>query len=94
MKNDSIKLAKLLFHEYAVTLFCKKGSYIHDKLNIQTSVNYVPIGFLSCKFSLSMLFSVRKEVIKRKNITCYFFGASIRSTLINDITMSMHFEQS
>ena len=81
MENDSIKLAKLLFHEYAVTLYCKKGSFIHDKLNSQTSVNYVPIGFLSRKFSLSMLFSVRKEIIKRKIKHVVFFGASELKTL-------------
>ena len=64
MENDAIKLAKLLRSEYAVTLYCKKGSYIHEKLNSQTRINYVPIRFLSRKFSLSMLFSVRKEVKK------------------------------
>ena len=42
----------------------------------KNSINYVPIKFLSRKFSLSMLFSVRNEIKKRKINNVIFFGAS------------------
>ena len=81
MELDAIKLAELLHEDCDVTLFCKNDSFIHHQVKNKNSINYVPIKFLSRKFSLSMLFSVRNEIKKRKINNVIFFGASELKTL-------------
>lgn len=81
MELDAIKLAALLSEACEVTLFCKSESFIHHQLKNQNHIDFVPIKFFSRKFSLSMLFSVRDEIKKRKINNVIFFGASELKTL-------------
>lgn len=81
MELDAIKLAELLHEDCDVTLFCKKDSFIHHQLKKKTLIEFVPVGFISRTFSLSMLISVRNEIKNRKINNIVFFGASELKTL-------------
>ena len=81
MEFDTVKLAVLLNKDCNVTLFCKSDSFIHHQVKNKNNIDCVPIKFLSRKFSLSMLFSVRDEIKKRKINNVIFFGASELKTL-------------
>ena len=81
MEHDTIKLAELLSTVCDVTVFCKKGSFVHKLLLEQGKLNLVAVAFVSRKFSPSMLFKVRSEMKKRGIINVIFFGASELKTL-------------
>ncbi|MDA3869915.1 MAG: glycosyltransferase family 4 protein [Gammaproteobacteria bacterium] len=81
MEIDSIKLARLLNETCDVTLFCKKDSFIHNQLKNQSQIKFVPVNFMSRIFSLSMFFSVRKEIKARRISNVIFFGSSELKTL-------------
>lgn len=81
MELDAIKLADLLHEDCDVTLLCKNKSFIHQRLKDQSRIKYFPVRFLSRKFSLSMLFSVRREIKNKKIKNVIFFGASELKTL-------------
>lgn len=81
MEHDTIKLAELLSTVCDVTVFCKKGAFVHRLLIEQGKLNMVAVAFSSRTFSPSMLFKVRSEIKKRNIINVIFFGASELKTL-------------
>ncbi len=81
MEHDTVKLADLLAATCDVTVFCKKGSFVHELLERQGKLDHVAVSFVSRTFSPSMLFKVRSEINKRSIINVIFFGASELKTL-------------
>jgi len=81
MEYDTVKLSELLSTVCDVTVFCKKGSFVHRLLLDQGQLSVVAVTFSSRAFSPSMLFNVRSEIKKRDIINVIFFGASELKTL-------------
>jgi glycosyltransferase involved in cell wall biosynthesis len=82
MEHDAVKLAKLLYKDFKVTLFCKQGSFIQE-LASRHADDFVceDVGFSSRIFSISMLLKVR-QLLRKYNIgNVIFFGASELKTL-------------
>lgn len=81
MELDTIKLARLLNGTCEVTVLCKQGSFVHQRIEREKDIEFVPIRFLSRTFSPAMLFSVRKTLKAKQVKNVIFFGASELKTL-------------
>lgn len=82
MERSAVRLAETLSKISAVTLLCKKGSFI-QKLYDAGDYPFAceTVSFMSRTFSPSMLFQVRTIIDKRDIKNVIFFGASELKTL-------------
>ena len=77
MELDAIKLANLLCIRIPIVLICKENSFLNTECLAKKSIFPIEtINFLSKKFSLSIIFNLRKLINKRNINNVIFFGAS------------------
>ena len=76
MELDAIKLAHLLSESCEVSLLCKQGSFIHDRVRQEQAFDVVPVNFHSRRFSPAMIRQVRHHIRQNGVNNAVFFGAS------------------